>query len=160
MPRNTCGEPAAPPSPLQRRKVRNKTLTKTTARRNRTCLNYSAATLGPTFWVLLSCYSATLLHLQSCTGKRLTVFLHIPPLDTEANMLVGVMVTQEVVRALVKAMQKPCTYREPADRSTAKEPYPALSTRKRTQNVQLSRLGLTSSILYRTPDRQPQRSEP
>jgi pyrrolidone-carboxylate peptidase len=50
------------------------------------------------------CYYVALLHMQSHTGKRHAVFFHVPPLETEAEILVGVRVTQEVVRALVQVM--------------------------------------------------------
>ncbi|KAJ4384958.1 hypothetical protein N0V86_000563 [Didymella sp. IMI 355093] len=50
------------------------------------------------------CYYTALLHLQSHTGKRHAVFLHVPPLETEADMLVGVRVVGEVVRAMVHVM--------------------------------------------------------
>lgn len=50
------------------------------------------------------CYYVALLHLQSHTGKRHAVFLHVPPLETEADILVGVRVIEEVVRALVHVM--------------------------------------------------------
>ncbi|KAF2621999.1 hypothetical protein BU25DRAFT_443512 [Macroventuria anomochaeta] len=50
------------------------------------------------------CYYVALLHLQSLTGRRHAVFFHVPPLETEADILVGVRVTQEVVRALVYVM--------------------------------------------------------
>lgn len=50
------------------------------------------------------CYYIALLHMQSLTGRRHAVFLHVPPLETEADILVGVRVTQEVVRALVRVL--------------------------------------------------------
>ncbi|KAJ4337089.1 hypothetical protein N0V87_004942 [Didymella glomerata] len=50
------------------------------------------------------CYYVALLHLQSHTGKRHAVFLHVSPLETEADILVGVRVTEEVVRALAHVM--------------------------------------------------------
>lgn len=50
------------------------------------------------------CYYVALLHMQSHTGKRHTVFLHVPPLETEADILAGVKVAQEVIRALVQVM--------------------------------------------------------
>ncbi|KAF3035335.1 hypothetical protein E8E12_006404 [Didymella heteroderae] len=50
------------------------------------------------------CYYVALLHLQSHTGKRHATFLHVPPLETEADVLVGVRVTEEVVRALAHVM--------------------------------------------------------
>lgn len=50
------------------------------------------------------CYYVALIHLQSHTGKRHAIFLHVPPLETEADILAGVRVTEEVVRALVHVM--------------------------------------------------------
>ena len=42
--------------------------------------------------------------LQTHTGTRRAVFFHVPPLETEADMAVGVRVTQELIRALVQVM--------------------------------------------------------
>lgn len=50
------------------------------------------------------CYYVALLHLQMFTGHRHAVFIHVPRLDTEADLALGVKVTQEVVRALVQVM--------------------------------------------------------
>lgn len=50
------------------------------------------------------CYYVALLHLQALTGRRRAVFIHVPPLETDADLAVGVRVTQEVVRALVQVM--------------------------------------------------------
>lgn len=50
------------------------------------------------------CYYVALLNLQKHTGKRHAVFLHVPPLETEVDIMVGVRVTQELIRALVHVM--------------------------------------------------------
>lgn len=50
------------------------------------------------------CYYVALLHLQTHTEKRHAVFFHVPPLETDADIAVGVRVTQEVVRALMQVM--------------------------------------------------------
>lgn len=53
------------------------------------------------------CYYVALLHLQTRTGTRRAVFLHVPPLRTDADIAIGVKVTQEIVRALVQVMLNP-----------------------------------------------------
>lgn len=53
------------------------------------------------------CYYVALLHLQSQTGTRHTIFLHVPPLESNADILVGVRIVQEVVRALVHVLLNP-----------------------------------------------------
>ena len=50
------------------------------------------------------CYYVALFHLQTHTEKRHAIFLHVPPLETTADILVGARVTEEVVRALVSVM--------------------------------------------------------
>ena len=50
------------------------------------------------------CYYVALLHLQTRTGTRRAVFFHVPPLESDADIAVGVRVTQELVRALVQVM--------------------------------------------------------
>lgn len=50
-------------------------------------------------------YYSSMLEMQKQSGKRPVVFLHVPKLDTNEQVQIGVEVTQELIRALVSVLE-------------------------------------------------------
>ena len=46
-------------------------------------------------------YYVSMMEMQKRTGKRNVVFFHVPKLDTQSEIAVGVKVTEELIKALV-----------------------------------------------------------